>query len=386
MRKNLHIASINEIHFKRILICGLIFFINQISFAQTKIDSLINNAHLKVYENPVEAIKIGEKLFDEASIAKTKINALLLISNGYLSKREYQKSLEYSMRTKEFFDEIEDPKMKISVLNNIAMQHQQLLIYDKAIDHLDEALNWAKKSKYPDSIASLLGYNYAIRGFIYREQMSCDIALNYFKKSIVEYKKELPINNTMNANLSILNYNKGNCELQIFQKDSARISFNKSIFYAQEIGANSLYAFAKKGLSEVYTVEGNYDKAIVELKEALKASDSVGDLVLNQGIYKNLSDNFLAINDRSEYQKYFEKYSKTQKQIRKKERSTINVSINSLIKESKLLTIEKKKELQNLQIILVIISFITLIIVLKVIIKSRKKYKNALKNLEVFKH
>ncbi|GHC60108.1 tetratricopeptide repeat protein [Ulvibacter litoralis] len=381
-----YISSVSLVSFlKQVSFCTLFFLINQNISAQTKLDSLINVAHLKVYEDPMSAIKMGEQIFNEASIAKTKINALMLISNGYLSKREYEKSLEYSLKTREFFDEIDDPKVKISVLNNIGMQHQQLLIYDKAIENLDEALKWAEKVTHKDSIASILGTNYAIRGFIYREQMSCDIALNYFNKSISEFKKALKVKKTMNANLSILNYNKGNCELQVSQIDSARVNFNKSIKYAKVINANSLYAFAKKGLSEVYTIEGNYNQAINELNEALKVSDSVGDLVLDQGIYKNLSDNYLAINNQAQYQLYFGKYSKTQKQIRKKERSTINSSITSLLEETKLQINQKKKELQKLQIVLLILIVFSLLFLSNRIIKSRKNYKKALKNLEKFK-
>lgn len=380
-----NIASSTVFVLIKVSLCSVFLFSSDTSLAQTKLDSLINVTNLKVYEDPVMAIKMGEELFEKATIAKTKISALMLISNGYLSKRDYEKSLEYSLKTREFFDEIDDPKVKISVLNNIGMQHQQLLIYDKAIESLDEALTWAEKIDQKDSIGALLGINYAIRGFIYREQMSCDIALNYFNKSITEFKKELATNKTMNANLSILTYNKGNCELQVSKIDSARISFNKAIDYAQVIDANSLYAFAKKGLSEVYTLEGNYKQAIIELNDALKASDSVGDLVLNQGIYKNLSDNFLAINNRDEYQQYFGKYTTTKKLIRKKERGTINNSINSLIQESKLQRNQKKKDLQKMQITLVILALVAFLILLYGVTKSRKKYKNVLKNLEDFK-
>jgi len=386
MRMLNNIASGGVLYLKPMALITLLLLLSHTTIGQVKLDSLINVASLKVYEDPVVAIKMGEQLFDEATIAKTKIKALMLISNGYLSKREYEKSLEYSMKTRDYFDESDDLKIQISALNSIGMQYQQLLIYDKAIENLDEALKWAEKVKHQDSIASFLGINYAIRGFIYREQMSCEIALNYFNKAITQFKITLAGNKTMNANLSILTYNKGNCELQISQKDSARASFNKSIAYAQVVEAKSLYAFAKKGLSEVYTVEGNYQLAINELNDALKASDSVGDLVLNQGIYKNLSDNFLAINNRFEYQQYLGKYLTTQKQIRKKERSTINASISSLIEETKLQTNREKKELRKLQIVLAILSFLALLILLTSVNKSRKKYKNALKNLAGFKN
>src|SRR5690606_40100706 len=107
---------------------------------------------------------------------------------------------------------------------------------------------------------------------------------------------------------------------------------------SSDLNAKSLSAFAKKGLSEVFTVEGHYKKAIAVLKEAEETSEGVGDLILNQGIYKNLSDNYLALNNRESYKLYFEKYTNVQQEIAQKEQITINNSINNLMEEIQLKT------------------------------------------------
>ncbi len=354
-------------------------------FAQKKLDSLVNSATSIIFENPDKAISLGLQVYGEATQAKTKIGALMLISNSYLSKRENSKSLEYALMARDHLNEISSIKTRINVLNAIGMQHQQLRIYDKAIDYLDDALLLSKQIKNPDSLPSLLGYNYTIRGFIYREQMSCDIALNYFDKAIVQFKK-ISGNNAMTANLSTLNYNKGNCFLQIGQIEAARESFNRAIAYAQEVGANSLYAFAKKGLSEVYTVEGNYGKAIQELKEAEKTSEKVGDLILNQGIYKNLSDNYLALNNRELYKTYSEKYSAVQQQIYEREQKTIDNSIKALIEENRLTSNSIISKFNRIIIALIILVVLVLGLSIYFLLKNRRKFlvaKEKLQHLQV---
>lgn len=366
------------------LVLVMMFFFTGITIAQNDLDSVLAITTNKIYEDPNKAILIGHDVLSQATTAKTKINALMLISNAYLSKRENSKSLEYALKTREYLSQINSQKTQINILNTIGMQHQQLRIYDKAIEYLDEALLMSKQIKNPDSLPALLGYNYSIRGFIYREQMSCNIALNYFDKAIVEFKK-ISTRNTITANLSTLSYNKGNCFLQISQIDSARVNFNKSIEYAQAVGANSLFAFAKKGLSEVFTAEGNYIQAIKELNEAENASKKVGDLILNQGIYKNLSDNYLAINNRDLYKEYFKKYSDVQKQINEKEQRTINTSINNLIEEN---NSETEKKLSNLKIVQWILMgvFLMLILILgRFALKNQRKFKNAKEKLESLK-
>lgn len=354
-----------------------------ISFAQNDLDSIINVSTIKIYENPNEAIEVGNRIFEKATEPKTKVSALMLISNAYLSKRENEKSLEYALKARDYLPQIVSTRSKINVLNAIGMQHQQLRIYDKATEYLDEALALAEKIPEKDSINSLLGYNYAIRGFIYREQMSCDIALNYFDKSMEAYKKGL--GETGYANLSTLSYNKGNCLLQISQIDSAQTNFERAIYYADRIDAKSLSAFAKKGLSEVFTIEGNYQKAIAILKEAEDASNEVGDLILNQGIYKNLSDNYLALNNRELYKIYFGKYSNVQQEIAQKEQITINNSISNLMEEIKVKTESEISGLRRVQWILAILSILLLLIMGRIAFKNHKKYLKTKQKLETFK-
>ena len=366
------------------IITVILCFFTSIISAQKNLDSILTITSNEIFENPNKAITIGKDVLSNATQAGTKINALMLISNAYLSKRENAKSLEYALMTRQYLNQLSSQKTQINILNTIGMQHQQLGIYDKAIEYLDEALLLSKQIKNPDSLPSILGYNYTIRGFIYREQMSCDVALTYFDKAIFQFKKISTLN-TMKANLSTLTYNKGNCFLQISEIDSARVNFNQSIEYAQEVGANSLLAFAKKGLSEVYTFEGNYSKAIDELNEAENASKNVGDLILNQGVYKNLSDNYLALNNRELYKIYFKKYTEVQKQINEKEQITINTSINNLIEENNSAT---EKKLSNLRIIhWILTSFILLLILImgRLAYKNYEKFKNAKEKLESLK-
>src|SRR5690606_26273350 len=115
--------------------------------------------------------------------------------------------------------------------------------------------------------------------------------------------------------------------------ESAKRSFLKSIELAKTINTNSLEAFALKGLAEVYTIEGKYEEAIVVLNRAYTISKSVGDLVLNQGIYKGLSENYLAINDWDNYQTYHTRYLDTQLKLKQSERNTVSKSLDEIAKE-----------------------------------------------------
>jgi tetratricopeptide (TPR) repeat protein len=282
----------------------------------TTLDSLIKASTLEIYDNPDKAIGVGKMIAqDPKNNLKNKIRGLMLVSDGYSSKRDYQKSLEYVLKANQ-----------IRVVHKLAAQYQQLKIYDKAIAFLDEGEQLGLAFPVRDSVRFLLGNNYVIRGFIYKEQLNCDIAINFFEKGIREYTNG--DDSLMSANLSITYYNIGNCHILMAHNEEAKNSFKKSIAIAQHVNAKSLEGFSLKGLAEVYTLEGKYNEAIRTLEEALVVSKSVGDLILNQGIYKGLAENYLAINEWEKYRIYQLDYLNTQFDVKESERKSISDSLD----------------------------------------------------------
>ena len=80
-------------------------------------------------------------------------------------------------------------------------------------------------------------------------------------------------------------------------------NFQQSFQFAKKINASSLQAFALKGLAQVFTLEGKFSEAIPILQNALTISSKVNDLILNQELYKGLSENYLALNEWDNFKK-----------------------------------------------------------------------------------
>ncbi|MCB0464369.1 MAG: tetratricopeptide repeat protein [Aequorivita sp.] len=358
------------------------FFIAQAVYSQKEVDSIIKEANKQIYENPELAIELAQKAYNNPEVTvRNKINILLAISTAYSSKRDYGKSSEYVEQIKELLPKINDVRQKMNILNRIAGHYQELQIYDKALEYLDESLVLIEKYPQKDSIQSFLGYNATLRGFIYREQMNCDIALTYFNKAIEAYKKTLE-RHLMNANLSICYYNKGNCLLSLGKNEEAEASYLKSIAHAETIEAKSLIAFGQKGLAEAKTMEGNYNEAISLLKDASTISESVGDLILNQGLYEGLSNNYLAIHDYDHYTIFHNKFITLQEENKKSERKTVNQSLINLT-EGKAKEIEQlKTHYGPIQICLLIVVLASLILLLRFVFFEEKKLKKLQEKLK----
>lgn len=306
-----------------------------------RLDSIIKINTAKMYINPDAVIAAGKMVVNEAdNDVDIKIRGYKLISDGYSSKRDYQKSLKYVVKANELLPQSKDKLLKILIINKAGIQYHQLKVYDKSIQYLDEAEKLCIEYPVRDSVHSFLGVNYIVRGFIYKEKLNCDIAINYFDRGINELlldKKNLKANA---SKLSIAKYNKGNCYLLMSDTKSATKTFQESIAYAKQTNANSLLAFAQKGLAQVYTMEGKYLNAIKILEEALIVSKDVNDLVLNQEIFKGLSENYLAINDWKNYTKFRTQYLKIQRKVKEQERTSVSDSL--LQKE-----LEEKEKIEN---------------------------------------
>lgn len=343
-----------------------------------KIDSIIKVASNEIYNNPDNAIKVGGEIVknNEDNI-EYRIKGYKLISDAYSSKRDYEKSLEFLIKASELLDQTNDKLLKINIINKTGIQYHQLKVYDKAMQYLDQAEQLIAEYPIKDSIHVELGKNYMIRGFIYKEKLSCMIAINYIDKGIAEFRKGDKLEVT--SKISIAIYNKGNCYLLLNKNKLALQCFNESVRMAKAVNAKSLVAFALKGSAKVYTLEGKYTEAIKALNEALNLSSEVNDLILNQEIYKGLAENYLAVNDWEKFTINQLKFIEVQKLIKDRERISVGESLGVKEVESK----ANRSELSNkfYYLLLVLLLVLTLIVLFfYVIIKRKNKEIGAIKS------
>jgi tetratricopeptide (TPR) repeat protein len=335
-------------------------------------DNIYNNAGTEIYSNPDKVIKIGESIVNESGDnIDCKIKGYKLICDAYTSKRNYEKSLEYLNKATGLLRLSNNTLLKISILNKQGIIYHQLKIYDKAIQYLDQAEQHIMEYPTQDSIHNDLGKNFIVRGFIYKEEFNCDIAINFFDRGISELLKVK--SKPAYSVISIAKYNKGNCYILLSNNQLAIKNFNESYLAAKIVDAKSLQAFAYKGIAQVYTLEGNYAGAITKLNEALLLSNEVQDLVLNQEIFKGLSENYLATSQWEKFKIYHLKYLNIQKLIKESERKSISESLDlKKIETNKTLA----DETSSIYIYLLISFLVLLVVILFFFILIKKERKD----------
>lgn len=296
--------------------------------AQKTVDSLRDRAKSLLYEQPDETISIALKLLKKEQKVDEVAHLYMLISNAYIAKRNTDSSLFYILKAADLIKTETLPSTKIKILNSIAVQYQQMELYDKALESLDQSLTLTGKMAADDKDRLFnTGFINAVLGMIYRNQSNPDLALEKFKLAAQNFH-QLKEGNMTSANLSIVYYNIGNCFIDLSKFEEAVTNFKKSEFYAKISEATSLEAYALKGQGESLFLTHQYRAALSVLNRAEKLAEPRGDLVLNEGIYQLTASSHLVLNDFQEFQKYNTKFLEVQKTLEQNELKSLNRYLN----------------------------------------------------------
>lgn len=364
------------------IIVLLVAFCNGIKAQKTPDSILIRKAKLEIYDNPDNTIKIGEQLLKKSHDIKTSINLYMLLSTANIAKRNFEASLQYILKAKELSQKTNDPKSQAGVLISVAIQYQQMELFNKCLETLNEAEQYIAKipeknpEKYIETAAS-----YAIRGMVYKSQSNSEIALEKFLISIRNYEK-VPVKKTTYSNMSVVYYNIGYCYLNLSQIDKAQEAFLQSINYARKNYAKSLEAFALKGIAEIHKQRHENKAAINLLLRAEDLSKNTGDIILNEGLYKELAENYLAMGQQNLYQQFNKKHVEMRFKRKQNELKSINQVIDNHNKETALKSEKLKSDYRYIKMASVLLGCILIVLFLYFIIKIRKQNKKFHKEIQ----
>jgi tetratricopeptide (TPR) repeat protein len=343
---------------------------------------LMKKAKLEIYDNPDNTIRIGEQLLKKSQDIKTSINLYMLLSTANIAKRNFEESLQYILKAKELSQKTNDPRSQAGVLISVAIQYQQMELFNKCLETLNEAEQHIAKipeknpEKYVETAAS-----YAIRGMVYKSQSNSEIALEKFLISIRNYEK-VPVKRTTYSNMSVVYYNIGYCYLNLNQIDNAQEAFLQAINYARKNYAKSLEAFALKGLAEIHKQRHENQSAISLLLKAEDLSKNTGDIILNEGLYKELAENYLAVGQQNLYQQFNKKHLEMRFKRKQNELKSINQVIDNHNKETALKSEKLRSDDRYIKIGSVFLGSILIVLLLYSIVKIRKENKKFHKEIQ----
>lgn len=367
-----------------IIFLGVLLFKGPLFGQRISDDSLMKIANHEIYNNPDKATDIGKKLLQKEKDLHKSVKIYLILSTAGIAKRNFDESLQYILKARELVQKTNDPKIQTSFLIAAAVQYQQMELYSKSLETLDEADEYLVKLPEDSYLRHFeTARSFGLRGMIYKSQSNPEIALQEFLIAIRNFEKIQEKEKTY-FNQSIIYYNIGQCYLNLNQPDNAGAAFVKSMNLAGVIKAKSLEAFALKGLAEMSKLKHQNQKALELLVKAELLGREARDLTLNEGIYKEMADNYLAMGNPNLYQVYSKKYFETKFKREQSELSSINHAIDvhnvETQKKSEGITTRYNYIIAGM----IVVGFLILSVVAYFVIKIRKqnkKYRNKIKKL-----
>ena len=359
---------------KKPLILYLFLLFGTVNFtAQKNANSLKNRANSLIYEQPDEAISIALKLLKSEKNVDELADLYMVISNAYLAKKNNDSSLFYNLKAENLITKTNLPTTKIKILNSVAVQYQQMELYEKALQSLDEAEKMV--DKIPKNDKEYLfnsGFINNTRGIIYLNQSNPDLALEKFKLTAESFHK-LELDKKTAAKISITYYNMASCYLDLKQLQQAFNYFKDAEKYARLFNDDILTAYNLKGQGEIYFKRHQNKESLNVLYEAEKLGEPFGDLVLNEAIFNLLANNNLALNNIEKFQFYNKKTLEIQKTLEQDDLRSYDRYLNAQNLEHEEINSKVEKQYQIYNWIAIMISLSLLTFLLKKIMDIKKK-------------
>ncbi len=320
-----------------VLILSLLFFQNGFSQSKEKELLLIQNVKDLMNSNTEQALNITNLLLEKSTITdaeKIKIN--FLAAKIYKMKGDYSNSLKFLFEEKKFNSSIDEKDNllieleKIYVLRELGLNEEANDLIN-AIENNKNDLGSTNLKTFKEASIVLEKVKFLVRD--QKPSKGIQLLQNQLQSSnnLKEFP-ELALSYTITL---------GQLYLENKNSDKAKKYFEEALqlLNKKENYNNYEKAFALLGLSNVYFQAKNHEEANVLLKEAYTISIGLQNTYLQESIIKNLSINYLALNDIQNYKLSSVSLIQKQTEIEALEQEGINTAYNliSQVKSEKYL-------------------------------------------------
>lgn len=356
----------------------------QFLFAQTSNrDEIFLKAKELLGNNPDETIKVGLHLVSLENDF-SKISAVKrLVSEAFLVKGDYHNALVYAFEAGYDFerltneDKIEVLFLKSSILYDLSLDAQASNYLNLADNLIENVVSISAKENFENELVL--------------HKIMVLIRKQNFSKSVVLFNES---NGFLNGNSDLkqeFDIVKGVVFYNLRQLDSAKIYLNKALDFSSKRKTENFFekSVVLAEMSKVLFVEKNHKQAIDLLNESLILANKINSVPLFRMVNKQLSVNYLALNDRLNYQRFNNEFLVLDGKLEQLEDESINSAFNLISDEFDRNFFAEENKAQNKLYIFLIGTVFLLVISIVFYLKNswkRKRLNEIIKYLEISKN
>lgn len=300
------------------------------------------------FENPDEAIKIGEHVLKNADSDAVAYDANLLLAESHSAKGANSSALVCAFNAKQNAEKTKNNARVIRATVLIAQMLKYLKLDEPAQGYLECARLLAdKETNRPIA--------YWFNGKSITQAALTDMAKGKPADAIVRLRNaEVQYSKLSNPERSDLknqtHINKAIAFTAMGQNDSAAFYFDRALAYFKKNDGKNLFGLAKLRLemSKLYLRQHQHDLAIADLLEAHGIAEKLQNTALLKDLNKQLAVNYLARNDRSSYHRYNQQVLTLSNQAETNENEATNTAFNLISQEQEAIRMGDEQQYANI--------------------------------------
>ena len=252
------------------------------------------------------ALKLRQELKQEVKEAGIYTN----IATVFMRQNKFSEALDINFKTLKIFEKVGDEVKQAITLGNIANLYYELEQNKASLQFHYRALRLARKSKHAITEANVLvniggiKFEDGVKNDTLFNKTELDSALIYFKEAEKIFSQL-----RANYNLAVVNNNIGRIYSINKNYNEALVCYKKSL--ACRIGLEDNYGIALSyiNIGKVESIIGKYDRAIVHLDSAASIFLSLKNYLNLKQAYGNLAEAYEAKKDLPKALKYFQLFA-----------------------------------------------------------------------------
>ncbi|MDR6967266.1 YesN/AraC family two-component response regulator [Flavobacterium arsenatis] len=370
----------------RFVLAALLFCIcGTVSIAQSfpQNEELLEKANQLVYSNPDEALKIAEHLLKISAIGTEKASLHLLVAESYVVKGNYNNAITSVFEAGKHFETIDHTlQIKILLLKSALLRDLYLDSQSEKYGLDAEKLTQKLSSKNNKAFKANFILN---KVEMHLERRRSHKAQDLLQKNEMLFKDFSFENPEINQNHIIV---KARIFSSLSELDSATIYFNRAIQFSQNRKYPNVFekAIVYNELGRLYFQKKEHQESIVLLLKALEEAKKISNTPLLKSINRQLAVNYLALNNKVNYQLYSNEFLRLNNTLEQAEQESVNNAFNLISQEQELYFEDEKKEHSVYFYVVLASSIIIILICLLLWIKVRwkkKRLKEIINYLEI---
>ncbi|MDA3954805.1 MAG: tetratricopeptide repeat-containing sensor histidine kinase [Bacteroidales bacterium] len=221
------------------------------------------------YDKSLDYSQKAFEIFENINNKSYKGLTLNSLGNLYKRKGDYEASLNSFLQGLAICNELKDSSLISSIINNIALLYLEMEQYDKSLEYQFKNLEIKKKLELHDNIPIVLSNI----GIVYNAKGEFKIALDYYKEAL----DLIPLS-VNNYDKTLLLHNTGNAYLKINRYSEANYYYQKALELEQKIGGKSLKIYTLRGIGLVLIKTGKFSEGEKYLLESFQLAKELGEL------------------------------------------------------------------------------------------------------------